>query len=157
MPGQAPIIGAPDPSRPSAAHRPLRPPEKAALAGEILVVYARVRLLMRREDIRDVVAWIRARPASANPPAEAGARDALRTGARLSNAVTRTLRPLPTDTRCLSQALVLLWLLSRRGIPSTLVIGAHMAPVFEAHAWVELAGRPLLAPGNFSDDRLVEL
>ena len=79
------------------------------------------------------------------------------TAARLANAVTRTLRALPTDTRCLSQSLVLLWLLSRRAIPSTLVIGAQTTPEFEAHAWIEHAGRPLLSPGGFVDGRLAEI
>jgi hypothetical protein len=131
--------------------------QKVALASEILVVYARVRLHMRRGDIRDLVASIRARSASRTAPAEAGSLEAGLTAARLANAVTRTLRTLPTDARCLSESLVLLWLLSRRAIPSTLVIGAHMSPQFEAHAWIEHAGRPLLTPSSFSDDRLVEI
>ncbi len=132
-------------------------PQKVALASEILVAYARVRLQMRRGDIRDVVASIRSRPASGTAPVEAASPDDWLTAARLANAVTRTLRPLPTDTRCLSQSLVLLWLLSRRAISSTLVIGAHTHPEFEAHAWIEHGGRPLLTPGGFSDDRLVEI
>jgi hypothetical protein len=32
-----------------------------------------------------------------------------------------------------------------------------MSPQFEAHAWIEHGGRPLLSPGGFSDDRLVEI
>ena len=132
-------------------------PQKVALAGEILAVYARIRIQMRRGNIRDVVASIRARPADRSVPLEPGAVEAWLTGRRVANAVTRTLRVLPTDTRCLSQSLVLLWLLSRRAIPSTLVIGAHTSPQFEAHAWIEHARRPLLSPGGFSDDRLVEI
>jgi hypothetical protein len=135
----------------------MRAPQKVALASEILVVYARVRLQMRRGDIRDVVASIRAQPASKTAPGEAGSLEVWLTAARLANAVTRTLRTLPTDTRCLSQSLVLLWLLVRRAIPSTVVIGAHTSPEFEAHAWIEHRGRPLLTPGSFSDDRLVEI
>lgn len=131
-------------------------PQKVALAGEIVIVYARVRRQMRRDDIRDVVASIRSRPASRPAPVEAGSLEAWVAARRLANAVTLTLKVLPTDTRCLSQSLVLLWLLSRRAIPSTLVIGAHSSP-FEAHAWIEHARRPLLSPGGFSDDRLVEI
>ena len=63
------------------------------------------------------------------------------TAARLGYAVARTLRTLPTDSRCLVQALVLYRLLSERGIHSTLVIGARSQPEFAAHAWVEHAGR----------------
>jgi hypothetical protein len=132
-------------------------PQKMALASEILIVYVRVRRQMRRGDIRDVVASIRTGPASRTAPVEAGSPNEWLTAARLANAVARTLRALPADTRCLSQSLVLLWLLSRRAISSTLVIGAHTRPEFEAHAWIEHRGRPLLTPAGFSDDRLVEI
>ena len=132
-------------------------PQKVILASEIVFVFALVRLQMRRDDIRDVVASIRTRPAIRSVSAEAGAPDVWLTATRLARAVTRTLGALPTDTRCLSQSLVLLWMLSRRAIPSTLVIAAHGSEQFEAHAWIEHAGRPLLSPCGFSDDRLVEI
>ena len=48
-------------------------------------------------------------------------------------------------------------LLTRRGIPSKLVIGACTEPEFLAHAWVEHAAQPLLWPGDRSLARLVEL
>ena len=54
-------------------------------------------------------------------------------------------------------SLVLGALLARRGIPATLVIGAHAAPSFRAHAWVEHAGQPVLSPGDGTFGRLVEL
>jgi Transglutaminase-like superfamily len=130
---------------------------KVALASEILIVYARVRLHMRRGDIREVVASIRARPTSGAVAFHAESAETWLASARLANAVLRTLRVLRTDARCLSQSLVLLWLLSRRGIPTTLVVGVHTSPEFEAHAWIEHAGRPLLSPGSFSDGRLVEI
>lgn len=76
---------------------------------------------------------------------------------RLGNAVDRTLSVLPTDSRCLVQSLVLTRLLSARGVPSTLVIGAHSTAQFEAHAWVEYQGRPVLPPGEFLNSRLLEL
>jgi transglutaminase superfamily protein len=142
---------------PPAAPRHKAASRKVALASEILFIYARVRLHTRRGDIRDVVASIRARPASRTAAFEAGSAEAWLTGARLAHAVLGTLRVLRTDARCLSQSLVLLWLLSRRGIPSTLVVGVHTSPEFEAHAWIEHAGRPLLSPGSFSDGRLVEI
>jgi len=130
---------------------------KVALASEILGLYARVRRHVRRGDIRDVVASIRSRPARRTQSFETGSAEAWPTAARLARAVTRTLGALPTETRCLAQSVVLLWLLSRRGIPSTLVIGAQTSPEFEAHAWIEHAGRPLLSPGSFADGRLVEI
>jgi Transglutaminase-like superfamily len=150
-------MGPPYPSRISVAHRRMNAPQKVVLVSEILVVYARVRSLMRRDDIRDVVDVIRAQPAIRTAPATAGPPETWLTAARLANAVNRALKALPTDTRCLSQSLVLLWVLSRRGIPSTLVIGAHTSPEFAAHAWIEHTGRPLLNPCGFSDDRLVEI
>ncbi len=143
-------------SRAAGARRHAAPP-KVALASEILVVYARVRLRMRRGDIREVVASIRSLSASRPAPSEAGSAEEWLTSARLANAVIRTLTGLRTDARCLSQSLVLLWLLARRGIPSTLVVGVHTSPEFEAHAWIEHAGKPLLSPGSFSDGRLVEI
>ena len=48
-------------------------------------------------------------------------------------------------------------LLARRGIPAKLVIGARSAPDFLAHAWVEYGGDPVLAAGDGSFGRLVEL
>jgi hypothetical protein len=130
-------------------------PLKAALIAEILASYATSRWRMSRGDIRDVVSSARARLATSGQP-QAGADHEL-VAARLGYAVTKTLRVLPTDSRCLVQALVLSDLLSSRGIPSTLVIGAHSKPAFEAHAWVEYAGRPVLSPEGFDDSRLVEL
>lgn len=132
-------------------------PPKAALASEIFVVYARVRLRMRHGDIREVVASIRGQAASGPAPTEPGSAETWLMATRLANAVTKTLTVLRTDARCLSQSLVLLWLLARRGIPSTLVVGVRAAPEFEAHAWIEHAGKALLSPGDFSDGRLVEL
>ena len=141
----------------AAALRRNAAPSKVALASEILVVYARVRLRLRRGDIREVVASIRSRSASRPAPSEAGSAEVWLTSARLANAVIRTLTVLRTDARCLSQSLVLLWLLARRGIPSTLVVGVHTSPEVAAHAWIEHAGKPLLSPGSFPDGRLLEI
>lgn len=69
----------------------------------------------------------------------------------------RTLRLLPTDSRCLAQSLVLLRMLSDRGIPATFIIGAHSRPEFEAHAWIEYAGAPVLPTLGFEESRLLEL
>jgi Transglutaminase-like superfamily len=47
-------------------------------------------------------------------------------------------------------------MMARRGIPTTLIIGAQTERGFEAHAWVERRGLPLLSPGS-DYVRLVEL
>ncbi len=127
------------------------------LAGEILSVYTITRLRMPRGDIRDVASASRAlmeRTPQAPPPPGL---DTWAVAARLGRAVHRTLRVLPTDGRCLVQSLVLTRMLAARGIPSTLVIGAHSRPEFTAHAWVEHDGRPVLPPRGYQDSRLVEL
>lgn len=137
----------------------MRPALKAALMAEILASYAVARRMMSRYDIRDVVRATRTRldagrqPGSAPPASEAVTLTAI----RLGYAVTRTLRALPTDSRCLVQALVLSRLLSERGIPSTLIIGARTQPEFAAHAWIELGGQPVLSTEGFDEARLVEL
>jgi hypothetical protein len=132
-------------------------PRKAALVSEILVSYARIRWRLGRADFVDVISDVRAqrtiRPAEVAP----GSLEALRIGARLATAVNRTLRLLPTDSRCLVQSLVLSGLLSSRAISSALVIGAHSKPDFAAHAWVEHCGRPLLPAGDFNESRVLEL
>ena len=130
---------------------------KITLATEILASYVTARWMMRRGEIRDVVLATRARLPQAPAAPQRAAPDTAVTAARLGYAVARTLRPLPADSRCLVQALVLSRLLSERGIPSTLVIGAHSQPEFAAHSWVEYEGRPVLSPAGFDDSRLVEL
>ena len=50
---------------------------------------------------------------------------------------------------CLSRSIVLWWLLLRRAIPAQMRIGVRKSgEAFEAHAWVEMAGRAI----NDSDD-----
>jgi hypothetical protein len=77
------------------------------------------------------------------------------TARRLGRAVQRTLRLLPTDSRCLIRSLVLTRLLARRSIPNTLVIGVRKTGEFEAHAWIEHGGQPILPAGEYT--RLTEL
>jgi Transglutaminase-like superfamily len=76
---------------------------------------------------------------------------------QLAQTVARTLELLPTDPRCLIRSLVLIELLARRGMASTLVIGTRTTPDFSAHAWVELGGEALMSPGTFAGGRLAEL
>jgi hypothetical protein len=129
----------------------LTPPERIRLATEIVIAYLRAQRELRRAPIVKVVERLRAAPA---PQASApGLEEAL----RLGRAVSRTLALLPGDTRCLRRSLVLMQLLTRRGISARLVIAARTDPDFLAHAWVEHDGVPVLVPASDSFGRLVEL
>jgi Transglutaminase-like superfamily len=136
---------------------PARPTPKPVLIAEILSTYAVTRWRMPRGEIRDVVRATRGGVASAPGAPEHISRETWAVAARLARAVTRTLRVLPTDSRCLVQSLVLSRLLATRGIPSTLVIGARSDDKFMAHAWVEHGGYPLLPQEGFDEYRLLEL
>jgi Transglutaminase-like superfamily len=128
---------------------------KVGLALEVLSVYAWVRwLLLRREPVSAVSALRRGLvvPSAPDP-------DNLRVirGRRFGRAVIRVLRLLPTDGRCLMRSLVLTGMLARRGVYSTVVIGVRPGAKFEAHAWVEVDGQPLLPADEPFYQRLVEI
>lgn len=128
---------------------------KVVLALEILRAYVRVRWLLRTRPFPDALHAVRDVPAGHTAvwagPVEAAERR------RLGRAVQRTLRLLPTDARCLTQALVLLRLLARRGVEATLVLGVAVDSEFAAHAWVEDGGVPLLPAKQDEFARLTEL
>lgn len=131
--------------------RPLPARARAELALEVLETYGVARWALARHGAPGAVTRLRARLAHPAPdPAMA-----VRAGLRLGSAVERTLRLMPADARCLVRSLVLVRMLARRGIAGTMVIGVRTEPSFEAHAWVEHAGRPLLAAGDYA--RLTEL
>jgi len=130
---------------------------KPLVVTEIVVAYVRLRRRVRRSDIRDLLASIRARPASRPAGLETGSPEERDVATCLANAVRRTLRILPADSRCLMQSLVLSWLLSSRAISTTLVIGVQPGPDFAAHAWLEHAGRPVSSAGAFSGSRMIEI
>lgn len=109
------------------------------VGAEIVLAYGRVRVEMRRADIRDVLAALRA--SSACAPLAA---DDLVHAAELGRAVNRVLAFAPSRSRCLVQSLVLTRMLARRGVDSSLVIGVTSGGTFGAHAWVEADGCPLL-------------
>jgi len=69
--------------------------------------------------------------------------------ARLAWLVEVAGRYTPVTATCLKQALVLSWLLERRGIASTLQIGvARHGDTFTAHAWLERQGQVIIGlPG----------
>jgi hypothetical protein len=124
------------------------------LGSEILFAYLAARWYLRRGALPGVVARLRQ-----VPPAPARGPLGADQGARLGHAVGRALSPLPLDSRCLLRSLVLVRLLARRGAAADLVIAARPgdADGFEAHAWVEVAGRPLLPPAVAPYGRLVTL
>lgn len=135
------------------ASRPLSSAEKTRLVAEILLTYLHVRWWVRRGDLAETMTRLRA--AERSRPGQSPELDV--TGVRLGRAVSRTLRLLPFDSRCLMRSLVLARLLARRGIDGSLVIGVRPQPSFEAHAWVEHAGRPLLPPAEAGYERLLEI
>ena len=132
----------------------LRPIDRIRLVGEVLVAYVRVRSLLRSRTAPETVAALRAH--QRRYPTSSPLHRRVHVGRRLARAVTRTLAPLPTDVRCLSQSLTLLTVMERRSLRPTLVIGVRTQP-FAAHAWIELEGWPLLPPGDAEHERLTEL
>ncbi len=132
---------------------PLRPSDKARLVAEILRAYVRVRLVMWRADLPAALRRLRGPPQPAAAPTD----EDYALSIRLGRAVARTAQFIPADSRCLMRSLVLVTLMARRQIPSTLVVAARTEPEFAAHAWVEHGGRPLLPPGSPAFQRLVEL
>jgi Transglutaminase-like superfamily len=127
---------------------------KVGLALETLAMYARVRWLLRRHGLERTVGAVRTRPVARDPLRDGRSRAA---GARLARAASRTLSPLPADTRCLVKSVVVTSLLARHGIASTLVIAVKRDGAFIAHAWVEQDGRPVLPAGDPALRRLLEL
>lgn len=125
---------------------------KLSLVLEILVEYVPAWWILRTRNVVDMVTA--ARSVGITKP-RGPAHLEHRTARRLGHAVGRTLRLLPTDSRCLIQSLVLTRLLARRSIPCTLVIGVRNEPEFQAHAWVEHQERPVLPAGRYQ--RLTEL
>jgi len=126
---------------------------RTAVAAEILWDYALVRRSLGREKLPAVLARVRATTRRDRPlaqPEDSG---------RLARAVTLTLERTPLDSRCLLESLVLLRMLARRGVDGSLVIAVRPQErdTLDAHAWVELAGRPLLSPAGMQHGHLVTL
>jgi hypothetical protein len=133
--------------------RRLGPVRHTALAAEIVATYATVRILLWRRTRPETVAALRRGLADDAVASEAS----LSLGRHLASATVRTITLLPADSRCLMRSLVLLRVLARRGLGATLVLSAAPGPPLEAHAWVEHAGEPLLAPGQLRHQPLARL
>jgi hypothetical protein len=145
--------------------RTISPLGKLMLALEIVATYARARWWLRWADITETAARARLGAAREDPPPPAGeaeaatqsAREEALLGLRLGIVIQRVFRLLPGDTRCLTRSVVLMRLLARRDVETTLIIGVRTAPSFGAHAWIEHRGKPLLEPIEPGGQRLVEL
>lgn len=138
---------------PTEADERLSPVGKARLMVEVFSAYARARWLLWRRDLPGVVSAVERSSPLTRPTDDS----VLRLGARLGRVTTRCLALLPTDSRCLVRSVVLMSLLAQRGIASSLVIGVRTDSEFEAHAWIERDGWPLLPAGQGAYSRLVEL
>jgi hypothetical protein len=123
---------------------------RVPLAAEILRAYPAAYRTVRSNDLTGMVAVAR----RAAPPSDRARADDHEVALRVGRATLRTLALVPTDARCLVRSLVVLRLLSRRGIESRLVIGVQPGPDFLAHAWVEHDGRPVTPEGEYA--RLME-
>jgi hypothetical protein len=136
---------------------PLSVAGKLSLALEITSLYIQVRRRIQHQELDQVVAWLR-RAGGWGPRQLCDGSIHQR---RLAVAVARTLDVLPgADSRCLMRSLVLLGVLARRDLTTTLVIAVReptRAVPVDAHAWVEHEGDPLLWPGEASYERLLTL
>ena len=130
------------------------PAARLRLAAEIIVAYARVRSTMRANEPTEAVAKLRAY--ARRHPIAADRDGELVAGWRLGRAVTRTLRLLPTDSRCLMRSLTLLTMMERRSLSPSLVIAVKQGP-FAAHAWIELHGEALLPVGGPEYERITQI
>ena len=132
--------------------KPFTPRDKVSLILEILTAYATMLRVLGQKDVLGMVARAR-QVESGQRIADAFEHQEAR---RLGKVVGRTLGVLPTDSRCLIRSLVLVRILARRSVPSTLVIGVRKNSKFEAHAWVEHEGKAILPSGE-DYTRLTEL
>lgn len=138
----------------SVERRPLAASERLRFVAEALAAYAYARWYLLGHDLPTAVSSVRARARRLSPRRPAPISDDPQ---RLVFAAVRVLERLPTDSRCLTRSLVVLGLLARRGVATSLVIGVDVDPGFAAHAWVEREGVPLLPAGGFGAGRLTSL
>lgn len=136
----------------------LPPGRRLRLTGEVLSTYTRVRWVMRDDDAERAVRRLRCdtRGAAKIPASEPRQDLELLAAWRLAHATGRVLEILPSDSRCLFRSLTLMCMLERRGIRQTLVVAVRPRP-FGAHAWVEVAGKPVLPDADPGYERLLEL
>jgi Transglutaminase-like superfamily len=127
--------------------------ERIRLLGEIFVSYMQARWLLLRGDLPSAVAGVRDRGRRLSST-RAPIRDDPR---RLVWIAVRVLERIPFDSRCLMRSLVVLGMLARRGVETSLVIGVEVESGFAAHAWLERDGVAVLPAGSFASGRLTSL
>jgi hypothetical protein len=128
--------------------------QRVHLGAEVLSTYVRVRWRIRDGDAWRAVHDLRSDLRAASPALETGMEPVA--AWRLAHIVTRVLRRLPSDSRCLFRSLTLMCMLERRGIAQTLVIAVRPQP-FAAHAWIEVEGQAMLPDADPGYERLMEL
>jgi hypothetical protein len=136
----------------------LPPGPRLRLTTEVLSAYTRVRWVMRDDDAERAVRRLRTdtRGQALIPASEHRQDLELLAAWRLAHATGRVLEILPSDSRCLFRSLTLMCMLERRGIRQTLVLAVRPRP-FGAHAWVEVAGKPVLPDADAGYERILEL
>jgi hypothetical protein len=130
------------------ARAPMTWREKISLSTEVLAAYTSARWLLRRRPLPEAILLLRSH--AGRPPSGVSTDSAQRNPAdlvvarRIGRVVTRILRILPTDGRCLVRSVTLAALLEKRAIDCGVVIGAQADSNFAAHAWVEVGDHPVL-------------
>ena len=129
---------------------PARGSSRLRLAAEIVWTAVRVRRLVRRSDVPTAVACCRAEGRRSIPALPEGE------VVRVSRAVRQILGVLPGDSSPRVSSLVLIAVLDRRGIDTSLVIGVRDGVALAPQAWVEVGETPA-APRREKFAQLVAL
>ena len=115
--------------------------EQRLVGAAALVALPTLHLLFRHAGLRAVRLVLR----GGTPPSVGSTVDPVDLGRRLAVPVHDVATAMKLgDRSCLSRASFLWWLLRRRGIAATVVIGSRASDAgLEAHAWVEVDGHPV--------------
>lgn len=117
-------------------------PERRDLA-EAVLLCTMAGVLVKLVPFRRLAPRLGRHMAVSPPEAEEGQRTG---AARVGWAISVAAQHLPWRPVCLPQAITAQWMLRRRGIPSTLYLGADPARGYDAHAWVR-AGTTIVTGG----------
>lgn len=110
---------------------------KASIATALAAATLLIRILGLRRAAR-IFWWITDRV-----PARPLATPAEQLAERQAQIIAAVAERLPFKPRCLPRALVLAGLLRRRRLAGDLCLGTRVTGVFDAHAWIEIGGRPV--------------
>lgn len=119
---------------------------------EAVVFLAVSRLLIIWVPLRRLARLLSVRPQSARPRSRVG--DAPETAKRVRRAVSLAARHVPWSAVCLPRAMAGKFMLARRGIGSTLHLGAGRSGVsdkLEAHAWLTVEDVVVLGEAGMKD------